>query len=82
MGSVYSLNEKSANFSPLISYLLNECLVKRKFAEKNVQCDYNEITLNFIRWQVLNPGKKFQHPPHSEERKTSTTIREKKIDIR
>lgn len=36
MGSVYSLNEKLANFSPLISYLLNECLVKRKFAEKNV----------------------------------------------
>lgn len=34
--------------------LQNENSQKRMFS-----ADYNKIRLYFIRWQVLNPGKKF-----------------------
>lgn len=34
--------------------LQNENSQKRMFS-----ADYNKITLYFIRWQVLNPGKSF-----------------------
>lgn len=44
--------------------LQNENSQKRMFS-----ADYNKITLYFIRWQVLNPGKKVLAPSTEKKEK-------------
>lgn len=57
--------------------LQNENSQKRMFS-----ADYNKITLYFIRWQVLNPGKKVLAPSTKRRKRNINYNQRTKIDIR
>lgn len=44
--------------------------------------DYNKIRLYFIRWQVLNPGKKVLAPSTKRRKRNINYNQRTKIDIR